>query len=74
EVSSREGARSREKHRRKRAQGRTNRARIQALIGQQFDEFGTVPARTEIMAETGLSRATESHDLASLRDAGILPE
>ncbi len=60
-------------HRRKRVQGQTSRARIQALIGQQYAELGTVPTRAEIMAETGLSRATVTRHLAAIREAGLLP-
>ncbi|OCW84459.1 replicase RepA [Nocardia farcinica] len=61
-------------HRRKRLHGQTTRARILALIGQQYDELGTVPTRAEIMADTGLSRATVGRHLAALRSAGLLPE
>lgn len=59
---------------RQRARGSSNRARILALVAQQYAELGTVPTRAEIMAETGLSRATVTRHLASLRDAGMLPE
>ena len=41
-------------HRRKRVQGQTTRARIQALVGQSFVETGKLPSRKEIMAETGV--------------------
>ncbi len=59
---------------RQRARGNSNRARILALVAQQYAELGTVPTRTEVMAETGLSRATVTRHLASLRNAGMLPE
>lgn len=59
---------------RQRARGSSNRARILALVAQQYAELGTVPTRTEVMAETGLSRATVTRHLASLRAAGMLPE
>lgn len=60
--------------RRQRARGQTSRARILAFISQQYVETGVVPSRPEVMAETGLSRATVTRHLAALREAGMLPE
>lgn len=61
-------------HRKKRIQGQTSRARIQALAGQAYVETGKIPTRKEIMEETGLSRATVTRHLSALREAGMLPE
>ena len=61
-------------HRRKRVQGQTTRARIQALVGQSFVETGKLPSRKEIMAETGVSESTVKRHLRELRSAGLLPE
>ena len=61
-------------HRRKRVQGQTTRARIQALVGQSFVETGKLPSRKEIMAETGVSESTVKRHLRELRIAGLLPE
>lgn len=61
-------------HRRKRVQGQTTRAKIQALVGQIFVETGKIPSRKEIMAETGVSESTVKRHLRDLRTAGLLPE
>lgn len=61
-------------HRRKRFQGQTSRAKIQALVGQAYVETGKIPTRKEIMAETGLSEATVKRHLRSLRQEGLLPQ
>lgn len=61
-------------NRRKRVNGQTTRARIQAIIGQQYAELGTTPTWREIMDETGLSRRTVARHISALRDAGMLPE
>lgn len=61
-------------HLRKRVQGQTTRARIQALVGQSFVETGKLPSRKEIMAETGVSESTVKRHLRELRSAGLLPE
>lgn len=61
-------------HRKKRVQGQTSRARIQAIIGQQYVESGTMPTWAEIAADTGLSRATVARHIAALKKAGDLPE
>src|SRR5699024_1084910 len=61
-------------NRRRRAQGSNSRARILAIISQQYAETGTLPTRPEIMKETGLSRATITRHMSALREAGLLPD
>ncbi|WP_052461452.1 replication initiation protein [Corynebacterium glutamicum] len=61
-------------HRKKRVQGQTSRAKIQALIGQAYVETGKLPTRKEIMAETGFSEATVKRHVRSLRQEGLLPQ
>lgn len=60
-------------HRKKRVEGQTTRARIQALIGDSYVQTGTVLTRKQIMEETGLSRATVTRHLAALREQGMVP-
>ncbi|XMN52028.1 replication initiation protein (plasmid) [Corynebacterium sp. LaCa78] len=60
-------------HRKKRVEGQTTRARIQALIGDSYVQTGTVLTRKQIMEETGLSRATVTRHLAVLREQGMVP-
>ncbi|WP_141741083.1 ArsR family transcriptional regulator, partial [Corynebacterium sp. HMSC05D08] len=60
-------------HRKKRVEGQTTRARIQALIGDSYVQTGTVLTRKQIMEETGLSRATVTRHLAALREQGMIP-
>lgn len=60
-------------HRKKRVEGQTTRARIQALIGDSYIQTGTVLTRKQIMEETGLSRATVTRHLAALREQGMVP-
>ena len=67
-------AQSERTHRRKRVQGQTTRAKIQALIGQSFVETGVISSRKEIMAETSVSESTVKRHLRDLRTAGLLPE
>jgi DNA-binding transcriptional ArsR family regulator len=61
-------------HRKKRVEGQTTRAKIQALIGEAYVQTGDVITRKQIMDETGLSRATVTRHLAALRAQGVLPE
>ena len=61
-------------HRKKRVQGQTSRAKIQALIGQAYVETRKLPTRKEIMAETGFSEATVKRHVRSLRQEGLLPQ
>ena len=61
-------------NRRRKAQGSNSRARILAIVSQQYAETGTIPTRPEIMKETGLSRATITRHISALRKAGLLPE
>lgn len=61
-------------HRRKRVEGQTTRARIQALIGEAYVQTGAVLTRKQIMEETGLSRATVTRHLSALRELGLIPE
>ncbi|MDU4730567.1 MAG: replication initiation protein [Corynebacterium sp.] len=60
-------------HRKKRVEGQTTRARIQALIGDSYVQTGTVLTRKQVMEETGLSRATVTRHLAALREQGMIP-
>ncbi|MGO2802180.1 MAG: replication initiation protein [Corynebacterium variabile] len=60
--------------RRKVIRGQTTRARIQAFIGQQYVETGIIPTRKEIAAEVGCTPRTVTTHLASLREAGMLPD
>lgn len=60
-------------HRKKRVEGQTTRARIQALIGESYVQTGTVLTRKQVMEETGLSRATVTRHLAALREQGMIP-
>ena len=60
-------------HHKKRVEGQTTRARIQALIGDSYVQTGTVLTRKQIMEETGLSRATVTRHLAALREQGMVP-
>jgi len=60
--------------RRKVIRGQTTRARIQAFIGQQYVETGIIPTRKEIAAEVGCTPRTVTSHLASLREAGMLPD
>ena len=60
-------------HRKKRVEGQTTRARIQALIGDSYVQTGAVLTRKQIMEETGLSRATVTRHLAALREQGMVP-
>lgn len=60
-------------HRKKRVEGQTTRARIQALIGEAYVQTGEVLTRKQIMEETGLSRATVTRHLAAIREQGMLP-
>ncbi|MGP6175359.1 replication initiation protein [Corynebacterium sp. A21] len=64
----------RKTQKRKRVQGQTSRARVQAAVGEYYAQHDRVPAWAEIMAETGLSRATVARHLAALRSAGMLPD
>lgn len=59
---------------RKKIQGQTSRARVQAVVGDYYARRDRVPTWPEIMAETGLSRATVARHMAALRQAGMLPE
>lgn len=59
---------------RKKVQGQTSRARVQTVVGEYYAEHDQLPAWSEIMAETGLSRATVARHLAALRAAGLLPD
>ncbi|WP_300908854.1 replication initiation protein [Corynebacterium stationis] len=61
-------------HRKKRVEGQTTRAKIQALIGEAYVQTGEVLTRKQIVDETGLSRATVTRHLAALREQGALPE
>ena len=61
-------------NRRRKAEGSNSRARILAIVSQQYAETGTFPTRPEIMKETGLSRATVTRHMSALRKAGLLPE
>lgn len=60
--------------RRKVIRGQTTRARIQAFIGQQYVETGTIPTRKEIATEVGCTPRTVTTHLAALRDAGLMPD
>ena len=59
--------------RKKKIQGQTTRARIQAFIGEQYVQSGKIPTRKEIAAEVGCTSRTVTTHLASLREAGLLP-
>jgi len=59
---------------RQRARGRSSKNRVAQFINQQFAETGTVPTWAELMAETGLSRATVARHVAALKKSGDLPE
>lgn len=61
-------------NKRRKSAGGSTRGRVLSLVAQQHAETGTVLTRAEIMAETGLSRATVTRHLAALREAGLLPE
>lgn len=63
----------RKTHHRKQVQGHTTRARIQAFIGEQFMEAGTIPTRREIAETVGCTPRTVTTHLAALRKAGLLP-
>lgn len=60
--------------RRKKLQGAETRAIVLTSYTGALRQTGKVPTRPEIMAETGLSRATVTRHLAALRQAGLLPE
>lgn len=74
EYAKAELAKMQRTHRKKRVQGQTTGAKIQALVGQNYVETGKVLTRKEIMAETGLSEATVKRHLRALRTAGLLPD
>lgn len=61
-------------HRKKRVQGQTTQARIQALIGDAYVQTGKVLTRRQIMDETGLSRATVSRHISALKAIGMYPD
>ena len=61
-------------HRRNRGKGQGTRGRIQAFVGQQYAETGTMPTRKEIAAEVGCTPRTVTTHLAALREAGFLPD
>lgn len=60
-------------HRKKRIEGQTTQAKIQALVGEVYVQTGKVLTRKQIMRETGLSRATVTRHLSALRKAGLIP-
>lgn len=59
---------------RKKVQGQTSRARVQTAVGEYYAQHDQIPTWAELMAETGLSRATVARHLAALRAAGMLPD
>lgn len=59
---------------RKRLQGAESRARVLAAYLEGYKQLETSPTRRMVMDETGLSRATVTRHLSTLRDLGMLPE
>ena len=61
-------------NRKRKVSGNNTRARVLSVVTEAFGQTGKRPTRPEIMAETGLSRATVTRHVAALREAGFLPE
>ncbi|WJY93515.1 Replicase family protein (plasmid) [Corynebacterium faecale] len=59
---------------RKRLQGAESRSRVLAAYLEGYKQSETPPTRRMIIEETGLSRATVTRHLATLRGLGMLPE
>lgn len=59
---------------RKRLQGAESRARVLAAYLEGYKQLESSPTRRMIMDETGLSRATVTRHLSTLRTLGMLPE
>lgn len=61
-------------NKRRKASGNASRAHVLASVSTTYVELGRMPTWREIMADTGLSRASVARHIAALRDAGELPE
>lgn len=59
---------------RRKIKGQTTRARIQVFVGDFYTQLGRLPTRKEIATEVGCTPRTVTTHLATLREAGMLPE
>ena len=59
---------------RKKLQGAESRSRVLAAYLEGYKQSETPPTRRMIIEETGLSRATVTRHLSTLRGLGMLPE
>lgn len=73
-YAKRERAKLAAANKRRKAVGSASRARVLAVVTGTYAELGRMPTRREIMDETGLSRATVTRHLSTLRAAGELPD
>ena len=73
-YAKRERAKLAAANKRRKASGNASRARVLASVSTTYVELGRMPTWREIMADTGLSRASVARHIAALRDAGELPE
>lgn len=60
-------------HRKKKAQGVSNRQRVGLFITAFWVEMDRLPTWTEIQTEAGLSTATVARHVSALRESGDLP-
>lgn len=58
---------------RTKVRGKSNRQKVGQFVNEYWMEKDSLPTRSEIMAETQLSRATVTRHLAALRASGELP-